>query len=74
MGSAQIYYWLLQSVVGLREINHGAWQAAAYLFKRYTAGMGEVALHFLKTRPSLLGHSVKLTCLPPEHDSKVKVE
>lgn len=26
MGSAQTYYWLLESLVGLREINTGEWQ------------------------------------------------
>lgn len=31
MGSAQTYYWLLQSLVGLREINSEAWQACFLL-------------------------------------------
>lgn len=39
MGSAQTYYWLLQSLVGLREINNEGGRAAAYLFKRYTTGV-----------------------------------
>lgn len=47
MGSAQSYYWLLQSVVGLREINNEAWQGCCCLLieagGRRTAGVRSMA-------------------------------